>query len=762
MSPVLASILIAVLVLLPGYALLPGSYPKRLRLPFVVFASVGVTSVAALILMAAGRFSVPLLAVVEVPLLLLRLRSGRWPGLDPRSHLPVIAIVAGVVVFAVGTSGEPFDATGDAGVYTISALHLSETGRWTWPIGEVIPDGVSQDLVVYEPSYVRPWREVAPGFLVRGDLVVPQFFPLYAIWGAIFAAWLGIHGVLAANVLGAVMVVLGCDALLRLLVGGAWRFAGLAAVVLNPVFLVFLKYPSAEMFLAGLLAGWLFWMVLFLRRPARSSVVMPATLLALAILTKFFAWAVAGAVVLVLVLLPVRHIKTSVTFLLLLLPAFVIDVVLAGPHLENHLGQLLILSGFKLILVGCGAVLLLRLVWSRVARVAPPLLAALYCAALVFLWLTSAGNHVRDYAALSGRLIVWGAAAGLLAYVWRRRAVWLVFPAFVFILLSLYLFFGSGDSPYYPFAARRYLPLTVPLGALFVAYLARSSARWFGRLLPPVRLASSVVVTVLLAVAVLPSLWTQRSAVLVSQGDGFLDTLARLGKAIPEGRMVLATGPAWRYSPHFLLRGAPVFCLDPRRPDALGRIKGLFELDSELLVLSAEARGSGLLEVIEERRQFIERTTSPPLKAATPRGADFHLFVIDPNGVSAPGLLDIGADDQLRLAGFYRAERADGRDFRWAGPHAKILVGPAQHFRFVWSPGSNPIQPLSIRVFARGRQIGEAHLDRGWQTSSWFDIPGGDGPVLIEIRAPAFQPAAVGRGHDRRSLSLLVDAVETR
>ncbi len=728
----------------------------------MVFASVGVTSVLGLALMMVGHFSAPLLAALESPLLLIRIHSRHWPSLELKRHLPIILMLAVVVVFAMLTSGEPFDATGDAGVYTISALHLAETGRWDWSLDEVIPADIPVDLVVYEPPYVRPWQEVAPGFIVRGRRVVPQFFPLFPVWGAIFGTWLGIRGVLAANLLGALMILLGYDALFRLLVGRSWRLVGLAVILLNPVFLIFLKYPSAEVFLAGILAGWLLWMVLFLRAPTPRAAVMPAVLLALAILTKFFAWAVVGAVVIFVVFLPRRHLRAAAVFPALLMPAFVLGAWLAAPHLENHFGQLMILSGFKLVLIGCGGILLLRVVWSRVARVAPLGLAGLYVAALMFLWNSTDGNLLRDYAALSGRLVVWGAAVGLVWYLWRRRVAWLVFPAFVFVLLSLYLFLGSGDSPFYPFAARRYLPVTVPLGALFLTYLARRSARVFHQASPAARPVAAAIVGLLLAGAVFPALWVQRSAVLVRQGDGFLGTLAELEEGIPGGKAVLARGPAWRYAPYSLLDGKPVFCLDMRPAGTLVKIEDFLDRHPGALVLTGDRRESGVVEIVGEVRRAIRVTTAPPLQAAAPRRSSFRLFGVGRRDDTDSDRLDLGTDDHLLVAGCYSPEQAEGRSFRWTGRSARILVRQGTQVRFVWSRGGNPRKPLPVSVFVRGVHVGDSSLPGGWGTSRWFDIPQGEGPALIEIRTPTFQPALHGSGHDYRHLGLRLDLVETR
>ncbi len=763
MSQILAVCLLPVLILLPGYSLLPRSCPRRLCLPFVIFASFAVTSALGLALVLAGSFSVPLLAVIEAPLLILRIRARHWPGVALAAHLPVLVLVAAAACFVALTAGEPFDATGDAGVYAISAVHLAETGRWTWPVDEVIPQGVPEDLVVYEPPYVRPWREIAPGFIVRDRHIVPQFFPLYPLWGAVFTPWLGIRGVLAANILGALMLLLGFDVLLRLLVGPAWQVAGLATIVLNPIFLVFLKYPSAEVFLAGVLAGWLVSMVLFLRRPTARAAVMPAVLLALAVLTKFFAWAVAGVAGIVLVLMPWRRLGIAAVFALAAAPAVAIDVWLAAPHLENHLGQLMLLSGFKLIATGCGVILLLRLGWSRLARVLPLDLGVLYPIVLVFLWGSARNHTVRDYAVLSGTAVVWGAAVGVLWYLWRRRATWLVLPALVFVVLSVYLFLGSGDSPYFPFAARRFLPLTVPLGALFLVYLVRSLVRVLRRSVGVPRPLAGVAAALMMAAAVLPPLWVQRGAVAVPQGRGFLTTVDALARVVPREQPVLATGSAWRYAPHLLLlRGARVFCLDLRPGGVLALVADFVDQRPDALVLTGEARQAGVLARVEETWQGIEAATRPPMVAAQPRHAELTLFTVDGEMLHGSARIDVGADDQLLLAGCYPGERANDRSFRWTGDSARLLVAPAAQVRFVWSRGGNPSNPLPVAVFARGKHLGDALLTGGWETSRWFDLPPGKGAALVEIRVPTFQPALVGPSEDRRHLGLRLDVVETR
>jgi hypothetical protein len=314
----------------------------------------------------------------------------------------------------------------------------------------------------------------------------------------------------------------------------------------------------------------------------------------------------------------------------------------------------------------------------------------------------------------------------------------LVFPGFVFALLSLYLFLGSGDSPYYPFAARRYLPVTVPLGAFFLAWLGRWCAQRLARV-PALAAPAPAAAVVVAAVVLAPAMWTQRSAVLVRQGAGFLETLAALEAALPLDRPVLATGNAWRYAPHLLLRGEPVFCLDLKRPGVLPRIRDFLARRPETVVLADERRTEGVLETIVERRDLIRTTMSPPL-----------------------GAIDVGSNDHLSVAGVYRAEMSKERSFRWTGNRASAIVGPARQIRFVWSRGANPKNPLWVRVFVAETLVGETSIGDGWVTSPWFDLPEASGHTVVEIRVPIFQPASIGRGHDRRLLGLRLDRIELR
>ncbi len=750
--------LLPILILLPGYCLLPHHYPSKLRLLFAVFVSFCITSVLGLVMMSVGAFSTALIAAFEVPLLLLRWRSRRWPSLCLREHLVVLGLFSALAAFAFLSAGEPFDADGDAGVYAISAQHLQQSGSWTWPLDDLIPEATEiRDLVISSRAYVNPWDEVAPGFLTRGDTVVPQFLPLYPLWGAIFGTAMPagheIYGILTASVLGVLMLLLAAGQLFSLFLPRPGVIIALVLLAGNPILLVFLKYPSAECFLAGLLAGQLFFTTLFLRRSSLRSGLLPASLLALAILTKFFAWAVSGGVFLVLFLLPMKRWHKTLPFLLLTVPAIALSLHFAGPHLSNHLGQLVLLEGFKLIIGACLILIVIRALWPRIENWAQFGLAAVFTGTIVFLWAagevsrSGIGRFVHDFAALSGFPFLIAAVVGLGISCHRRRSIAHLLPAFVFVLLTSFLLLGSGDTIFYPFAARRFLVITVPLGCLYCATLLYRS-----RML-------AIVGT--LAV-LLPPIVTQRDAIFVQQGKGFLATLEELDKGIAD-QTVFATESMWRYTPHLLLNnGRSVFCFDTR--NGWRGFEPLLKTQNIVQLLSDTKIGPSNRLVASEKRKIIRASTTPPLKTGFVRH-EFSLGELRASDLEALSILTLGENDAFLVSLFHKPEVAGDRSFRWTGPQARIRMKSGAAVRFTWSPGGNPERPLPARIFANGQHLGFASVGAGWHTSRWFSLPPGadkQNEMIVEIRTHAFRPADHGSNSDQRLLGLRLHQIEVR
>ena len=747
------------LLVFPGYCLLPRSCPRRLRLPFALFVSVIVTSVVGLLLLWAGRFDPWLVAALELPLAAWRLHRRPLPGLHLRLHVVPLVLAAALVAFVLLTLGEPFDATGDAGVYTIAAHHVAETGRWGWSLDEAVPDAVPTGLAVRRVPYALPWLEVAPGFVVEGDRVRPQFLPLYPLWGALQAPWAGRFGPLAANLAGALLLLVGLHAAASQLLPRPFPHAVAATVAVSPVLLVFLRYPTAETFLAGLLAGWLLWTMMLLRRPSAAGAVIPALLLALAVLTKFFAWAVVGLAGLLLLTLAWRRLlPVAAVHAAAVVPAVAAILLVSPAHLVNHIRQLAVVEGLPVVALGLGAAVLVRLGWRRWSRRLSS--AAALLLGLVAAWMavvrpepveTGSENNLLELAALCGWGVVAAAAVGVVWWILLRRPVWRTAPVVVAVLVTLYLLLGSGDTTLYPFAARRYLPLTVPLMALFLVFPVARLRGWSRR-----------VVAIAVVAFVVQPLGTQAEALLLPRGDGFLNVLEQIRAAVRRFPVAVAVGESWRYVPHLQLDGEPVAGVEPRPWPRLVELRRWLASRPEAVVLTDEARVGGVLAVVEERRPTLAPRRAPPLEVGAVR-ARFTLFRPARSELRFGRRVDVGFDDQLAIVDAWRPEAARERSFRWTRHRTWVLLARGDELRLTWSAGGHPGAPVPVEVFIDRGPVAAPPVPKAWTTTPWIAVPAGErGFIVVEVRSPTFQPARSGPGHDLRELGVKLDRVEVR
>lgn len=746
------------LILLPGWCLIGNHTPPRRRLPAILAGSVAVSSLVAMVLLAGGVFDPWLVVAAELPLLLLPLRRRHLPTVPLRPHVAALVVAAAVIAFAAATAGEPFDGDGDAGVYTVTAAHIAASGHWSWPVDEVIPSGMPLSLATRIAPYAVRWKEFSPGFLVRDDRVVPQFLPGYPLWGAMAATGDRLGGCLTANLIGVLLLMVSIGELAHRLVPRRVAWAVPVAIGSSAALLVFTKNPSAEVFLAGLLAAWLLMSDIALRRCDRAMALLAGATLAVAVATKFFAWAVVGVAVIHVLFLRPRRLRLAP---LLLGPAMVtagLCAVLAAPHLENHLRQLFALKSFAAAVAAGAVVLGLRLVVVRVSRHLAVASAIIGLAAFAWLALrgaTASGwvdNDLLEMGRLLGRTLLIGAALGWACWIVRRRRPWHILPAAVFIALTLFIATGSGDTPFYPFAARRTVPVTLPLAVLMLAFLVSRLPR-----------PRSAIAGLLVILPVVPSLWVQRSAVAVPNGAGFRATLEDLRAALPAGVPVVATGQARRYVAVLaLLDGLPVVSVDLGNSFQLRPMFGFFRHHPDALLLTDEWRATEVLTEIPEIRDTIAMSRTPPLEEAGPRRLLLRLVRPGPRESRLTSRIDIGRDDQLRVAGFYAPENSKGHAIRWSSEKAWVLIPDGAAVRFRWAPGDRP-EPAPVTVMADGVPLGQGTPAPGGSTSQWFDLPPGQWLRLVELRCPPFVPANLRPGSsDFRRLGVRLDTVEVR
>ena len=751
---------VLILILLPGWCLTPPDLPRRLRLPTVLGISLVASTAVGLVLMAVGWFDPWLAVAIEAPLLLVPVKRRRIAGLGLGSQTAAIAGALVVVAVAVALAGEPFDADGDAGVYAISSAHLATSGEWTWALDDVMPADIPMKIATRTAPYAVRWTEIAPGFLVRGDRVVPQFLPTYPMWGAFAAVGDGLSGPLAANLVGVLVLLTALSTLGRRLVGRRVAWSIPVALAASPLLLVFARLPTAETFLAGTLAAWLLASDVALRAVDRRAARVAGGLLAVAVTIKFFAWAVLGLMLVFCLFLSRTRRPLVAGFVGPPLAAAAAMIPVAAPHLANHLRQLMALESFAAaLLVGASAVAL-RVAPHRLTR--PLALFAATAGGTAFAWLAfvrplpvehGSENNLVELAALLGPLLVAGAVIGWVLWVGQRRRPWHALPALVFGSLTLFIAVGSGDSPWYPFAARRALPITLPMAVVMWASLV-------GR----VRGLQPLIAGSLVVLPVLPALWRQADAILVAPGDGFRSTRDALEEAVPPDAVVLAFGSARRYAAHLALLGdRDVVSVENDGRRELRALRDLAAHSPRVLLLTDEWRERHRLAEIREERTGLEVTRSPPLVAA-PRERR-RLLLVEPSRSERQltTRLDVGRDDLLRVAGCYGPEAAGNRATRWTGDRAWILMPSGDAVRFVWSAAGHPDLPLPVEVLANGEPIGQAIIPGPWTTSPWMALPPGARQVLLELRVSTFSPSMAGTAPaDHRRLGVRLDVVEIR
>ncbi|HEU4325622.1 MAG TPA: glycosyltransferase family 39 protein [Roseiflexaceae bacterium] len=134
--------------------------------------------------------------------------------------------------------------------------------------------------------------------------------------------------------------------------------------------------------------------------------------------------------------------------------------------------------------------------------------------------------------------------------------------------------------------------------------------------------------------------------------------------------------------------------------------------------------------------------------------------------------LRLGEDDQGLVRGFYNADEAEGRSFRWSGSQAQaLLTGPGDQLCLYVNAARSPaLAAPSVALAAQFESGPRAELGHvrpprsGW---AWLCAPlprqaGEGGRVTVELQANSFNPFALGQSADARDLGLAVSRIALR
>ena len=425
------------------------------------------------------------------------------------------------------------------------------------------------------------------------------------------------------------------------------------------------------------------------------------------------------------------------------------------------------------------------------------LLAILGAYALVF---RQPGGRLTDYDAHALRTYAYlyvtvpAVLAALIGFaVYARRTFWrdpALFTTAVFF--ALFTFYKMRIVPEHFWAARRWLPIVLPMTMIFAAAAAigPGGSGWRARLVRP------LLGVIFLGMLTWQYAWASRPVVEHVEYAGLIPRLETLAGQIGDGDLLIAESRdagsdihvmalplAYIYAKHVLV-------LNSARPD-----KPIFAgfLDwartKYRRVLFVGGGGTDLLSHRYGVRALAsERFQVPEYESAYnayPRGVrrkefEYSLYEFGPaplpRAADGPWFdLDVGVSDDLHVLRFHAKESSEGRSYRWTQARSMVSVTvireSARTVTLELADGGRPpaAPPAQVEVFLHGQQIGSILVSGGFRPYTLAIPPelaaraaAVDDPVELRLVTQTWQPSTVLGSPDERQLGVMVDRVTIR
>jgi hypothetical protein len=785
-----------------------------------------------LVLAEAGRFSLvaaaALLAAGSVAAAVVFHRRLGPPLRRPRAWGEVLPAAA-VLALAVALQARPSEYVvggRDPGAYVAAMATIARTG------GVVVTDPVvlsipPEDVELFYRNRERPdfsWSRFMGFDLERpsSGRVFPQFFHLFPVFGAYLFQTLGIRGALATPPVFGILGTMAVFFVTRRLFGrGAALLTGIL-LGLNVIQVWFGRYPVSEAMSQFLLFTAMLFMLLWEERRSDVLGVLGGISLGLSLLVRIDSALVAVPLLFYVLVrrvrgdLPWRQAAPLLAgFGLLALHAalhaafwarryaldiatrrywqqptavwlLVVAAVVASPLLAQRFGPrarpLLERSGARLRSAVMAAVVVLAAYayWLR------PALSA---------WAGADGNDKARALANPGALLALGfrhlaahdaqslvrlgwfvtplglvlGLLGLLAVLWQWRPRYL-FPVLLGLTVSLFYLYKVRVWNDYPFALRRFVPVTLPLLVAFAAFLLVRLAARGG----PRRALAAI-----LALG-LGTLYASDTARIARYVDwrGAVGFVADVARRFGPGDVVVFEQPK---SIHLV--SLPLWAAHGVNALELAR----FNPDPERLrhlVSAWRGRWRNVYFVHTYRTDlcglFLERVETKDFgtfewyaydrKPDAPEFRSLHFTVsrvVPPEELRVPSLdeVDVGGSDDVQVSGFFDKEGGEGRTVRWTGPCASIYLPAARTgaaLSIVASSERRPItSPARVTVSLSGRALGEFVAGPDWSEHVLvLPSPLPPGPPVLRLDVPPWRPVNVFPGsQDTRDLGIMVDRI---
>ena len=785
-----------------------------------------------LLLAEAGRFSLvaaaALLAAVSLAAAL-ALRGRLAPPLRrPRAWADALPAAA-VLALALALQARPSEYVvggRDPGAYVAAMATIARTG------GIVVTDPVvlsipAEDVELFYRNRERPdfsWSRFMGFDLERpsSGRVFPQFFHLFPAFGAYLFQALGIRGALATPPLFGVMGTMAVFFAVRRLFGRPAALLTGILLGLNVVQVWFGRYPVSETMSQFLLFTAMLLVVLWEEFRSRAVGALAGVSLGLSLLVRIDS---ALVVVPLLLYVLVRRVRGDLSWreAAPLLAGFGVAGLHAGVHAAFWARKYAVdvatrrywqqpAAVWLLAAVAVVAALLLAhrfgprvrpVLEQHGPRVRSAAMGAVVVLAAYAYWLRPAlsawagadGNEKARALAHPGLLLALGfrhlaahdaqslvrlgwfatplglalGILGLLAVLarWRRRYL---FPVLLVLTVSLFYLYKLRVWNDYPFALRRFVPVTLPLLLAFAAFLlARLAARGGAR-----RIAAAV-----LAVS-LAALYARDTARIVRYVDwrGSVRFVADVARRFGPRDVVVFEQPKSIHLLSLPLWAAHgVNALELARfnpdPDRLRHLVGAWRgrWRNVYFVHTYRTDLCGLfLERVETKDFGTFEWYAYDHKPGAPEFRSLHFTVsrvVPPEELRVPSLdeVDVGGSDDVQVSGFFDKEGGEGRTFRWTGSCASVYLPAARAGATLVITVSAERRPASdpavVTVSLSGQTLGRFVAGPEW-SEHVLDLPSPlpPGPSVLRLDVPPWRPANVQPGSpDARDLGIMVDRI---
>ena len=435
---------------------------------------------------------------------------------------------------------------------------------------------------------------------------------------------------------------------------------------------------------------------------------------------------------------------------------------------------------------------------GAVTRWVPTTVVVMLCLVAAYaLLLRHPGGRLTDYDAYALRsyanfyVTLPAVIAALIGFaVYGRQTFWRD-PAFftTAVFFAVFLFYKIRIVPEHFWAARRWLPVVLPMTLVFAAAAALGPGGPRGR----AKFVRPVLGIVLLAMLASQYVRASRPVVEHVEYAGLIPRLEQLASQIGEDDLlvaesrdagsdihVMALPLAYIYARHVLVLNSP----RPDKPTFAAFLDWARTRYRRVLFI-----GGGGTDLLSHRYGVrpleSERFQVPEYESAYnayPRGVrrkefeySLYEFTPAPPADATGGLwfdLDVGMRDDLHVLRFHAKEVSEGRSYRWTQARSMVSVTlireTSRTVTLELADGGRPpaAPPARVDVFLQGEPIGSTVVSGRFRPYV-FTIPPdlaaraaktGD-PVELRLVSATWQPSSVLGTPDDRNLGVMVDRV---